>query len=424
MIVAYAVSLALLSGMNAYIAKSYLYPPAVFAALWSGLLVGLVISQNAFYAISSETLMVYLLGAVAFSAGGFLALLSSKGSAVPRQVVSPQRRSFVHVMLYIGLVVLVLLFPFYWRRLVQLSAASGYESFWVGLRYQIGYGYGEGLGVFAYLITLARFLALVAFYENDGSLAGRFRAYSLMILALTYDILSAARYGAILLVFGLIGVDWIRSGRIKVKPLLAGTVALLLIFFTVAILLEKGWSLDKPILENVKSVLKVFRLYVLGGLVAFDSAVRDPSSFSEIGRISTLRFFFAIANAFGAKIDLPRFVTLFTMTPRPTNVYTIYFSYFLDYGWAGVVMIMFALGGLMAWIYLAASRGNPQAAILYGMMLGFLMVSNSNEGFLTALSYWIQAISVVFVLYRWPLFSNLKTLTPRQEASGKAWIAG
>jgi oligosaccharide repeat unit polymerase len=417
MILVFIGALVMLMIINKYVAKSFLYPPVIFAALWAGLLFALMLSGDTFYPISLETMFLYYLGALAFSLGGIMALAVPRCKSGQHALISEQRRIFVHRMLKLGLIVLVAAFPFYLLQLQKISAASGFENFWMGLRYQITYGTGEKLGIFSYVIAIARFLALTAFYENYNARNRRLLTYAIIILAFTYDLLTVSRLGAMFLLFGLIGIAWIRSGKITWKPICIGVLAFLPLFSIAAILLGKGGNLNATFSENLFGVLKSLQVYTLGGLVAFDKVINNPSSF--IGsQIPTFRFVFAVLNKFGAHFDLPAFNTQFTFTPAPTNVYTIYFSYFLDFGWTGTMIIMFGLGIFLTLIYLTAIRGNPQGAILYGIMFGSLMVSNANEAFLTALSYWLQAIIFTFLLYRWPLLPSRQKLMP-VNISGK-----
>lgn len=409
MIYVFVLTLAMLAVVNALIARSLLYPPVIFSALWSGLLFALALSSRSFYPISQETLMVYLVGAFVFSLGALVVSWLLKDFSAPAPAVSPRRRDFVRGVLNAGIVFLILMLPLYWGHLKQLSMISGQTGFWTGLRFQTSYGYGGGLGIYSYLVALSRFLALTAFYEKDGSRSSRWRAYILVGLALIYDLLLVARLGALLLIFGLAAISWLKAGKITGKSVAAAALVILLIFGGVAVVLGKGGSLDRSITANAYGILKTLRLYTLGGLAAFDQVVRAPLNFEDF-RISTFRFFMAVANFFGANLDVPRYNVLYTWTPAPTNVYTIYFSYFLDFGWAGVAMIMFFLGGAAALIYRSAIRGNPQGAILYAVLVAALMVSNANEGFFTSLSYWIQAVVFTYLLYRWPPLPAIRKL--------------
>jgi oligosaccharide repeat unit polymerase len=400
---AVAGALSLLAGMNILIAGSSLYPPAVFAGVWAGLVLALALSGDAFYPVSLQTMLVYLSGALAFSAGGFLSLLASRLRREEYPRVSARRRRFMVRIFDATLLVLLLAFPLYWRRLAALSAGSGMDDFWIGLRLQVMSGArGEGgLGPFEYLTAWASFMALAALYESDGSRAGKARTFSLIILAFLYQLFSTARAGAVLLALGLMGVALLRGGRVRLRPLVAGAFVFLLIFALPAVVLRKGGSPTSDIAENIAGVFESLRLYGLGALVAFDRVTFDPGSVESGWR--SLGFFASAANALGADVMPPPAHLEYTATPMPTNVYTIYFPYFSDYGWMGMLAIMGALGGVTAWIFRSAVRGKPQAVILYGLILGALALSGFTEPFLTGMSYWIQAAVAVSVLYRWPL---------------------
>ena len=58
--------------LNFGIAKNFLYPPALFTGVWLLSLIGVALSGNTFYAVSTGALLVYFIGALAFSIGGLL----------------------------------------------------------------------------------------------------------------------------------------------------------------------------------------------------------------------------------------------------------------------------------------------------------------------------------------------------------------
>jgi oligosaccharide repeat unit polymerase len=92
----------------------------------------------------------------------------------------------------------------------------------------------------------------------------------------------------------------------------------------------------------------------------------------------------------------------FTGTPAVTNVYTIYGSYFADFGWAGTIFLMMALGAVLAYLYEHARQGQPEAAILYAVGVSRLMMTAATDGFLVSLSFWIQITCFTLFVYRWP----------------------
>jgi len=51
----------------------------------------------------------------------------------------------------------------------------------------------------------------------------------------------------------------------------------------------------------------------------------------------------------------------------PTNIYTIYASYFADFGLVGIAVLMCMHGFIVTTLYQAAVRGRPEAVILFGL---------------------------------------------------------
>jgi oligosaccharide repeat unit polymerase len=407
MVLVCIIGLSILTLIDYKIAKTFLYPPAIFSALWAILLVALVLSGETFYPVTSKTLGIYFVGAFSFSLGGILALITHKNNKSRIECInelkcSNQRSLFIHKCLKIMLAFLILLFPYYVYRMLSFGQTSGMPNIWIGIRYQTSILMEGKLGIFSYIIALSQFTAFISFYETRRHNDKSYISYLSIIVALLYQFFTVSRLGIINLIVGLIGIDFVSSGRFKLKPILIGSFALLISFAIPAILLNKGGSLDAGIRENLAGVLKSFQVYSLGGLVAFDSVVNSPYIFIN-AYIPTLRFFYSVANMFGANVYFPAVNTQVVFTPQPTNVYTIYSSYFLDFGLGGIIIILIIIGFLSVLIYKQALKHRPEGTILYGIMLGSLVVSCANEAFWTTLSSWIQATVLIIILYRFPL---------------------
>jgi oligosaccharide repeat unit polymerase len=181
---------------------------------------------------------------------------------------------------------------------------------------------------------------------------------------------------------------------------------LAIVFTAPAVLLNKGGDPAKSLGENVSGVLGSLRHYTVSGLVAFDHVVNDPSVFPPW---FSFRFFFAVGRNLGLDVDVPPIILPFAATPAPTNIYTIYASYFADFGWIGVGVLMCVHGFVVTMLYQAAVRGRPEAVILFGLAVSNLMVSAAADGFLVGLSYWIQAVLCTLVVYRWPLLARSRS---------------
>jgi oligosaccharide repeat unit polymerase len=415
-----------LAALNARAARSILYPPAIFAAYWAFLLLAISTTGDAFSPIELPTLMIYIVGTFAFSAGGLLSLVVFKCHTSPLTSLSERRRVAIGRFLDVGLILLVTLFPFYWSRVQDLSsAADEAANFWVGVRYQTSViGGGEGFGVFAYVRTFATFLALASFYEHDRSRGKSYRMVALILLALVYQVLSTARTGAMILLFGLVGISWMKSGKLRARSALAGGGVALIVFAILGILLRKGGRAEADIGTNIYSIFGSLQLYLLGGPVAFGQYVQDLVYLEPGPR--TLRFFWTIFNAFGASTSIPSLVLSYTHVPAPTNVYTIYLPFYSDFGLPGVVILMFAIGSFATWIFQQARRSHHPFVILYGVLIASIVLTTANDTFFTALSYWIQMAFYAVVLYYFPLVrhGDDSRRSPESERHSSALATG
>lgn len=403
MILFFILFMASLAALNYSVSRAVGYPPVIFAILWTVLLSGIFLSGDFFYPISEVTLALYSLGAFMFSVGGLLVYSIYQNRPATDLPDNPRNTSYTNRIFDISLIVLLISFPFYWRHLQQLGTALDIEDFWIGLRVQTSSGDESeaGFGIYAYLAAFSTFISLAAYYENDGTRYQRLRAYALILVSLTYHVLTASRLAAMITVFGVIGVTLVRHGGIRVRSLIIGLLIFVLIFTVPAVLLGKGGSRDNNISENASSLTESLKIYSLGGLVAMNDVVIHPENVESNWR--SLRFFTTVANSMGANYDLPTSNLDYTLTPQPTNVYTIYFPYFQDYGWFGTAVILFILGSFTTWVYILAINGDPQASVLYGLIFAVLLLSGASEPFLTSISYWIQAFIFTFLMFKLPI---------------------
>jgi hypothetical protein len=204
-----------------------------------------------------NTLSIYVLGAMAFTFGGALRLVSLRVNA-RQHVVSDAQQCAASRFVVLGIIILILAFPFYWQRLQELSAASHYSDFWRGVRQQTSSGLvGEpSFGAYEYLMGLASFLALVAVHHDDGSRRSRGRTAIVIAIALTYHFLTAARLGAMTTLFGIIAVSRMRSEKVNWRLWCASGLLLLVVFAVPAVLLQKGGDLSKSLGQNAIGVLR------------------------------------------------------------------------------------------------------------------------------------------------------------------------
>src|SRR5207247_643534 len=82
-----------------------------------------------------------------------------------------------------------------------------------------------------------------------------------------------------------------------------------------------------------------------------------------------------------------------------TNVYSIYFAYYPDYGLAGASIIMLVLGAILTRVYQKAIRGNPRALVLYASVFSGILLSGFSEYFLLTINFWVKAVVYTTAIY-------------------------
>jgi len=410
-----ATALFVLAGLNYRIGRTLLYPPMQFSLVWGLLLSGIVLSGDTFYPVTTPTLTVYVLGAFAFSLGGLLVL-----AIFPRHLHPVPRRGHpmsarARKILIVGLVVLIICLPLYWGYTKSLTTGSGLAGFWRGVRVssirisdpRVPHEFHLTRVLFMNVVTLAIVLALITYYEHGRTPSQKLIRTLYLILGLIYSLMTAAVAGAAILLLGMLGIHALRAGRFRVKLVVLYLVLFLAAFSAVSFVLEKGnVRTSHPISYNIPELARLLRLYALGGVVAFDQVVENPHSVRA--NWSPFRFLALTANKFGASYKVPSLHADFTMVSPSlrTNVYTIYFGYYPNFGLFGTVVVMWLLGGALTWVYLSALAGIPWAAILYGILTAGVVLSGFAEEFFLQLNLILKATVLSLVIYNFPALSG------------------
>ncbi|MFZ0738889.1 MAG: O-antigen polymerase [Candidatus Acidiferrales bacterium] len=387
-----------------------LYPPALFTSVWLVALVGLALSANMFYPISDASILIYIIGGLSFSAGGFLVALGSAatGLGTTRRFLPRWR---VHRALLLVVVVSVLLLPLYGYYLQQVRAAGPggadiWQEFRSGAMAVNDLPGGGPLWFLASAVPLFSVFALIAVYEYSRTKQRLLLTMAVVVSALLYNTLSTSRSDLLLLILGILGIIWIRMPRAAMKI----TVLSALLFGSLSVvnqvmLGKMGADPTAPITRNAAPVVDGFTSYAVGSLVAFDYVVHHPTAVPDQWMLD--KFFIRTANKFGAGLKEPSQNLEYTnVSPYlVTNVYTIYFAFFLPYGYTGVVLIMAALGAFTTFVYCRAIRGSPVAILLYSALLFPIVMSVFAEEFFSQLGFWLKLLVVAGAIYWMPTYS-------------------
>lgn len=385
---------------NYFISRSFLCPATLFSTIWMLSLVGVLLPFDTFYTISAETFMVYFIGALAFSAGGAVILLW-KRQQQEHISVSLNQKARIHIMLDLLLIIVILGLPFYWQVVTSRVDSADVESFLSAQRqYAVEIsGESTSFSIINNFSILAMLLALMMHYENNGSLSRRWRSYLAILIALIYGALTGTKGNAVKIILILLFISSFRVGKIKFVQWSAGIGSALLLF-SVGLLAVNYFYIEIVDVMDLMQFLGItIHNYWVGGLISFEEVVQAPFSIESAQPLN--RFFLETANSLGAHFYVPSIHATYTnISPlQATNVYTIYFSYYKDHGWLGVIFGLAFLGGITALIYRSAQRGSPIAAIFYAVTSVGIILSIHAEHFILWLNFYIKALIVLIIIY-------------------------
>jgi oligosaccharide repeat unit polymerase len=131
----------------------------------------------------------------------------------------------------------------------------------------------------------------------------------------------------------------------------------------------------------------VISIYLLSPIPAFDTAV-NLHEVSYDGS-STFRFFFQVLQSCGFDVTVKRTVQEFVNVPLPTNVYTIFYQYYLDFGYIGILIFGIINGWIYGYVY-GKMNESPSLKLFYSYLFVTLCLQFFNEIFWVVFSIVIQ----------------------------------
>lgn len=378
---------------NVSLGRSFLYPPTIFTSVWLLAMAVLAAWRDLFYAVSFETLSLYWVGAVMFSIGGMASLANSRPVA-PNFVPSQLYRQRLKPILNFSLIVVVLALPFYILRATE--EISLLDPLYFVTRRAIDIDADKSYNPLGNFVVMAKFVAMAIYLERGDAQKVQPTVIAAVLVAIIYSILEGAKMGAVMIILTLMFISFIRSGRVDWGVLMR--ISALLIGFFVLGLMVVNFAYEDTV--DTALLLQTTIGYWVGPLVAFNSVVQEPTSIEAAHKLS--RFFVETANSLGAGIPVTSIHAQFAnISPviEGINTYTLYFAYFREYSWPGVICGMIILGYVLTSVYVRAQRKSPIAMLIYGMCMTGLILCTHGEQFWLSLNPYCKALIFFYFVY-------------------------
>lgn len=400
----------LLAWINWLRYRDPLYPAFVHAVVWALALSFLALLREDFLPVGSMTLTIIGAGAAAFSAGVFVA--THRHLPFRHKNTCQTAPGKLPAMLLLGLVLLVL--PLMLYKAYTLASDGPFDLPLANLRHALSDGKEEtgGYGPIFYFIIIAFFAAAVQVIRFLGPHPGNTRAtlWLAILVAISYGILSSGRGVLLWAVFTLAMIP------VVLRRISAGRAAFwlgvtgLAIFVLPGMMMGKGGNFATDVSENIDTMARSMELYLLASIPALDQVVTQGSPL-DLG-LNTFRAPIKLLHLMGFDLPVRPLIQDFVEVPMPTNIYTVYHPYFLDFGVMVLPSVQFILGFLHGTAYRGATtaRPSPGFVYLYALSIFPLIFQFTSDNYFSASAVWAQYFLLTYLfMHRWT--------TPVKEAT-------
>ena len=214
------------------------------------------------------------------------------------------------------------------------------------------------------------------------------RRIAFFILNILTCIVTMAKSQLFLVVFSSVVILY-RKRMIRIRQLFIVAFVCLALFFLMQLLRMHD--------SNDFSMLNFLAIYILSGSVAFDEF--NPAGFNDGSNV--FRFFIALTNRLGLSNITANETILEYTTIGPdsiTNVYTLLFPYFVDFGYIGIVIFSVINGALCGYFYKKSKNSEP-ALIMYAMLSYTIVFGFLGEILFANLSTFLQYAIYAYIPY-------------------------
>ncbi|MCR4582029.1 MAG: oligosaccharide repeat unit polymerase [Prevotella sp.] len=249
--------------------------------------------------------------------------------------------------------------------------------------------YGEGQGFLNYSNVINQSLLVVALWAHP-----RVPMWQVVVLVLAclLNSLAIMEKGGIFFVFFCVAFVLFEKRIIRIRSIaIAGM--LLIGFFYLFNLARSGEDSDY---QQNETLLDFFAMYALASPVAFGQLMQDVTPQFGANTFETIYLFL---NRFGVSdIIVKQKLQDFAWVPIPTNVYTIFHPFFVDFGYKGIAFFSAFYGVVTGWLYRLLRNGSSIGCCLYTYAAEVLVLQFYQENVFFSMVYVIQ-FSVFIILF-------------------------
>lgn len=384
------------------VSKSILAPAVVTNFIWTVLLLIYNTVDHGLYTLSDKFYFIVLLWT-----GGFTisALFTEKiRIRIPRAMKSLNKEGLGNKLLWVMVIALCL--SIYGQYLIGNNLNS--DNVFAGIRqHSVSMLNGEEASIIlpAY-ISVAKMLAPFAvivigtlfFLREDR----RFLVIIGLVLLVVYVLFRSNKLAVVELIFSLFGLYVLKKGITRKK---------IIYFFSIFVVFMLLAHLMRRKEDNTSvDLVHILSVYLLSPLPAFDNILNNSSIrlIEDFNGEYTFRAFIPYLNLLGFNLvgnSDPFNLHFWTYTPLPVNVYTIFFSFYADFGTMGIVVASIAYGAFFGFLWNGGGwRHNiPMFQMAYAVFF-YTLIFQFFADFLFHY-FWNTALALSFIFFFFTHFS-------------------
>ncbi len=243
------------------------------------------------------------------------------------------------------------------------------------------------LGVVKYFAYIINVLLII---ELERERIRKFRLTLVAGLGFLFFVATMAKLTLFMYIFSSLYVLYDRR-RISLKPIFF--FGLFLVALIPVMYFLRGTNDSATDTEVIGNLLII---YMVSSVVAFGEI--SPCSAAQWGE-TTLRPFYNIMQGLGFNVATPQPIQDFCNVPVPTNVYSVLFPYYRDFGLWGIFVFALIQGIIIGAIYKQSRSGNNLMKYLYAYIFTLLMMQFFDEQVFQGISSIIQITIVILICH-------------------------
>lgn len=371
----------LMSILGYGIDKKLLNPLFIVPFIWGVLLVLFGILPHELNSLNGQFIYGILIWVLFFYLGGIFLI----------NVKIPKGKTIYNKKIFNLYYYLVLIFaPLAIASLILEALKVGPEYFFLRLR-MISTGLDEDdtftLGKLAYVFNFTNVVCLLytLYYEK----VSKKKYYIVLLFALLLGLITLARTSLATLAISIFAILYIK-GKLKSKHY----IYFMVVFFAFIFLLT---GLRNAHESESESFANTFAIYLFSSMPAFETLKYTPikEHFGE----NTFRFFYALFNGFGAHYELKKTILDYVSVPQPTNIYSVLYPFYVDFGYWGIGIFGFIYGLIYFILYKGYKARNDLMLFLFAVIVPYVFIQFSGEFIFTNLSTNLQFLVISLVPY-------------------------